>query len=847
MRGRGRRSLFAALVGVVLTAAIALGASQAASGGPAKPKRAQAASASSCNLANGAKHVVYLIFDNVHFLRDNPNVPSDVEQMPHLLNFIRNNGTLMTNDHTVLISHTANGILTNLTGMYSDRHGQAVANSYRYFRNDASGLTNSSSSFKYWTDGTDGGNAATTPPTPSADTSFNMVTGDSGSPKNTPAPWVPYTRAGCDFGATALANVVLENNSAVVFAAGPTSLAAAAAAGATNIKVASVAGFTSGMAITIDAGANLETATIAAGGVGTAGAGGTGITLTAPLAKDHASGVTVYGPSATDQAGDMTKVFGEGSDEWNEGKASQQANPGTAQRNLAQTDFVGVAVHCAKSPGSMCAGNAHARPDQLPDEPGGYNGFQGLFGAKYVNPAICTVSTSNCTNVTVNGQTGLKKLDGTLIADQFNQPGFPGFDGLFASTTLSYVAQMQEAGIPVTFGYISDAHDLHGTAGEIHTTQGPGEDGYVKQLQAYDQAFESFFNRLAADGITKKNTLFVFTTEEGDHFAGAIPTPAGCDGVNTRCNYSLKGEVNANLTGLMATQQGITTPFTVHADMAPTIYLNGNPSRMAAVTRAFGRGIGALTATNPYTGVNENITAALADPVEMKTLHMVTADPQRTPTLTMFALPDYFLFTGAPNCTTPCITVPTTPPTNTFAWNHGGIQPEIATNWLGLVGPGVKQQANDSTTWADHTDVRPTMLSILGLKDTYIHDGRVLLGQLDDSAVPDALLAHEKTVKRLGAVYKQLNAPFGQFAMNTLQASTRAIKSGNASDDSRYDSIESQIESLTASRDALASQIRDALDAAAFADHPINEQQAEDWIARAQFLINQSEALAAMT
>ena len=54
--------------------------------------------------------------------------------MPHLLNFIRGNGTLLTNDHTVLISHTANGILTNLTGMYSDRHGQAVSNSYRYFR-----------------------------------------------------------------------------------------------------------------------------------------------------------------------------------------------------------------------------------------------------------------------------------------------------------------------------------------------------------------------------------------------------------------------------------------------------------------------------------------------------------------------------------------------------------------------------------------------------------------------------------------------------------------------------------------------------------------------------------------
>src|SRR5262252_522914 len=155
--------------------------------------------------ANGdIQHVIYLIFDNVHFLRDNPNVPSDLEQMPHLLNFIRSNGTLDTNDHTVLISHTANGILTNLTGTYSDRHGQAVSNSYRYFRAD--GSTASSSSFKYWTDIVDDTSASPTDPLP------NMVTADTGLPRTTPAPWVPYTRAGCDFGAAGgPANIVLEN------------------------------------------------------------------------------------------------------------------------------------------------------------------------------------------------------------------------------------------------------------------------------------------------------------------------------------------------------------------------------------------------------------------------------------------------------------------------------------------------------------------------------------------------------------------------------------------------------------------------------------------------------------
>jgi hypothetical protein len=75
-------------------------------------------SSDSCELnsAQGEiQHVIYIQFDNVHFTRDNPNVPSDLEQMPNLLNFITNNGVLMTNHHTPLKSHTADDIITSLT------------------------------------------------------------------------------------------------------------------------------------------------------------------------------------------------------------------------------------------------------------------------------------------------------------------------------------------------------------------------------------------------------------------------------------------------------------------------------------------------------------------------------------------------------------------------------------------------------------------------------------------------------------------------------------------------------------------------------------------------------------
>jgi Alpha-L-arabinofuranosidase B, catalytic/Alpha-L-arabinofuranosidase B (ABFB) domain/Concanavalin A-like lectin/glucanases superfamily/Lamin Tail Domain len=64
-------------------------------------------------------------------------------------------------------------------------------------------------------------------------------------------------------------------------------LAAAAPAGATSIKVFSTSNITAGDTIRLDIGARTENVTVAS--VGTPGAGGTGLTLTAPLKFDHAS------------------------------------------------------------------------------------------------------------------------------------------------------------------------------------------------------------------------------------------------------------------------------------------------------------------------------------------------------------------------------------------------------------------------------------------------------------------------------------------------------------------------------------------------------------------------------
>src|SRR5262245_8981079 len=276
MKGR-RKSALAALAVVALAAAVVLGVSSRSLG----TRPAAAAPASGCTFANGIKHVIQIQFDNTHFLRDNANVPSDLEQMPHLLNFIKGNGTLLTDDHTVLISHTATGILSTQTGVYPDRMGQPISNSFRYFT--PSGV--SRTGVACWPAPLFDPAGPPFPPAGQTDLTPEMINENG---KIAPAPWVPFTRNGCDVGEVATANTILEN---------------------------------------------------------------TGI--------------------------DIPSFFGPGSPE------AIQANADSPGASATQTfaDYVGIGVHCAQG-SAICGASTHAHADLLPDEPGGYNGFKELMGAK---------------------------------------------------------------------------------------------------------------------------------------------------------------------------------------------------------------------------------------------------------------------------------------------------------------------------------------------------------------------------------------------------------------------------------------------------------------------------------
>ena len=764
----------AVLAGAAATAG-ALGGTKAAAITPTP--------SSNCRLGNGIHHVIEITFDNTHFNRDNPNVLSDLEQMPALKDFITSNGTLLSNNYTPLIAHTADDSLTNYSGLYGDRHGQGIGNSYETY---VGGNPVSKSSFAYWT-GTYNLDAFPNMP-------YSPKVPAAGSPAKTPpAPWVPFTRAGCDVGDVSTANMVLEN---------------------TNPDLANV-----------------------------------------------------FGPTSPEVA--------------------QLTADTDSFKDQETNDYVGVGVHCAQNDsfcttavgkrGNQTTVSPTAVPDTLPDEPGGYSGFQAVFGHKYLTPQLAQAANSGGNRV-VGGHTypvvdasgNLTDLNGVTMKGNFKipapvndfTPGFPGFGPISAAQTLAYVADMQEVGVPVTYGYISDAHEKK--TGETGCTnpstasnpaEGPGDPCYEQNLQNYNAAFATFFQRLADDGIDKSNTLFIITADEGDHFAGANATRAvqptcGAAPVSwmssTTCSYSTVsgtpriGEQQVSIHGLLQNQEGNSTPF-YNESQGNSIYINNQPGPNDPTTRQLERDFFSASANDVFDGnVQENITQYEADPLVEQLLHFANADPARTPSFTLFPKPDFFFTIGATDGSAANQCASGVNQSNAwqkcsqtasgFAWDHGYYAPEIDNTYLGLVGPGVAHNgidgfsaaqgpSSDGTansdpklvtsignpgTWADHTDTRPTILALTGLKDDYTDDGRVLTEDL--TVKPGKTAA--PNYQPLAVCYKQLNSSVGRFGTDVLLTDTAALRTGSAGDDSTYQWVSADLAALGAQRDALATKIK---------------------------------------
>ena len=429
----------------------------------AVPQRASSARAG----AGRFKHVIYLQFDNTHNARDTPNVASDLEQMPHLKNFLEGNGTLFTNDHTILISHTAGGILSSLPACTRTARPDGLEQLRLLPGEQGPGLHE-----------------------------LVQVLDGSGRPGRRPAAEHDHGRA--------------EEHARPV--------------GAVHARR---------------------------------------LRRRRRRHREHRARERLDRGDRRHHEGVRHRLAGV-----ERGRGELAARPDRLRRHRDP-------LLAGSRPASATATRTR-KSDPLPDEPGGYTGYNALYGTKYVDPAIA------------GGNACVNDTSGDPITDPIGFCGFPGFDGMLAKNTLGYVAAMQESGVQVTYGYISDAHDLHVPIPRPTRTgarrPARARSTHDIQLQEYDDAFAAFFKDLRQHGITPQNTLFAMTVDEGDHFAGGTGAPQSggswlvydhrtCTNLST-CPTNQIGEVNANLKGMLPAGE---PAFDIHFDDAPTIYVNGQP------------------------------------------------------------------------------------------------------------------------------------------------------------------------------------------------------------------------------------------------------------------------------
>ena len=188
----------------------------------------------------------------------------------------------------------------------------------------------------------------------------------------------------------------------------------------------------------------------------------------------------------------------------------------------------------------------------------------------------------------------------------------------------------------------------------------------------------------------------------------------------------------------------------------------------------------------------------------MKALRIAAGDA-RTPTFAAFSDADAYFNRG------PCTTC--------GRWNHGTIHPDINDIWLGLVGAGVRPGA--LTAFTDHPDIVATARSLLGIAPSSDLDGVPILPALAKQSTTELLTARE--------AYKQLMAPFGGLGRAILRISTEGVRGGAGA----RGNADARIADLAARRDAIAAEIRGAIDGTAQRSAP----QLTDATSRANALI----------
>jgi arylsulfatase A-like enzyme len=157
-----------------------------------------------------------------------------------------------------------------------------------------------------------------------------------------------------------------------------------------------------------------------------------------------------------------------------------------------------------------------------------------------------------------------------------------------------------------------------------------------------------------------------------------------------------------------------------------------------------------------------------------------------------------------------------------------------------MVGPGVARLGRTDDVFSDHTDLRPTIVALVGLTDDYVHDGRVLAEDLDQDTLPPSIKNNLDSYIALARAYKAINATKGPLGVASLIYANRSVRS----DDATYAQYIDTITAIATERDQLASQMIALLNGAAFEGKSVRD--AEDLVERANRLLARVQSLAGL-
>ena len=335
-------------------------------------------------------------------------------------------------------------------------------------------------------------------------------------------------------------------------------------------------------------------------------------------------------------------------------------------------------------------------------------------------------------------------------------------------------------------------------AGKIHTPTARARPATSQQLKDYDKAFGNFFTRMQ-ERRDHEGQLALRR-----HRRGGRPlrrhrarTTRRATASRTACTYANGHvtEVNGDLKRLVATYNAshgttATTDFSVHSDLAPNVYITGNPARDSATPRDLEKAMSDMHGDEPATRASSR-TCSSRWPIRSRRSCSTWSRPtrrgrrrsRRSRRATTSSTRRRRRRARTTTSRTACSCRPRRSRTRTrrSRGTTAASSRRSATTWIGWVGPGIEKKGQTDKVWTDHTDIRPTMLSLLGLKDDYVSDGRVVTEFLKGDATPKSLNGSRRS--RISArCTSRSTRRSAQFSMDTLCASTGALASNTAGD-----------------------------------------------------------------